>query len=184
MKFQFWFRPVQCSSSAAGIGSSGYRWNQRCPPSPAGRVSQHSGSDCSRPPGNSTKYCCSGVTPKVYTTRYSPTEPSGPSVSTKYPPSRVKNRLVTPKCSSVAPPKSPSTVSAVASCIARSWCEPSQRSCSAPWHSAHAARPTNRAGAVGAVPPGAGWPSGEQAPSHPQASKPISTGRAVGIRRV
>ena len=45
---------------------------------------------CSRPPGSSIRYCCSGVSPKVYLISKSAKPPSGPSVRTKNLPSRRK----------------------------------------------------------------------------------------------
>ena len=47
-------------------------------------------SACRRPPGSSIRYCCSGVTPKVYLISKSASLPSGPSVLTKNLPSRLK----------------------------------------------------------------------------------------------
>ena len=53
-----------------------------------GRVSQARGSACTRPSGNSTRYCCSGSSPNVYFTSKVASLPSGPSVSTMNLPSR------------------------------------------------------------------------------------------------
>ena len=39
MKFQFWYGPVQWRMSSCATASFGYRWNQRWPPSFAGRAS-------------------------------------------------------------------------------------------------------------------------------------------------
>ena len=71
---------------------------------------------------------------------------------TKNLPSRLKKREVTPPWVKLASSKSPSTVSAVASCIARSWCDPRHAAISLWWHSPQAALPTN----VGASAGGAG----------------------------
>ncbi len=68
MKFQFCDRRVQWSSSVWSIFSSGYWRNQRWPPCSRGRASQVTATACRRPPGSSTRYCCSGATPNVYLT--------------------------------------------------------------------------------------------------------------------
>jgi len=68
--------------------------------------------------------------------------PSGPSVVTKNLPSRRKKREVTSPWVKLASWKSPSTVSAVASCIARSWCDPRHAVISLSWQPPQAALPT------------------------------------------
>ncbi len=85
-----------------------------------GRLSQATDNTCSRPPGSSRRYCCSGVTPKVYLTSKSAALPSGPSVLTMNWEPRRKNRVLMPSYLNSVPLKSPRTVSGVTSCIARS----------------------------------------------------------------
>src|SRR5262245_64425754 len=65
---------------------------------------------CRRPPGSSTRYCCSGLTPKVYLISKSAGLPSGPSVRTMNRPSRLKNVEVMEPCVKRRSVKSPSTV--------------------------------------------------------------------------
>ena len=61
-------------------------------------------------------------------------------------PSRKKRARI-PSPSKRTPEKSPRTVSAVASVIAWSWCEPVQALVAASWHFAQATRPTKVASA-------------------------------------
>ena len=68
---------------------------------------------------------------------------------TKNLPSRRKKREVTSPWVKLASSKSPSTVSAVASCIARSWCDPRHAAISLSWHPPQAALPTNVGASAG-----------------------------------
>jgi hypothetical protein len=143
-------------------------------------------SACSRPPGISTRYCCSGVTPKVYLISKSAGLPSGPSVLTKNRPSRRKKVEVTPAWLNFAFAKLPSTVASIASAIARSWCEPCQASRSFAWHEAHAAPPMNSAAAGAATLVTAGVPAGARENHHTAAAESASTASAAmaQIRRL
>ena len=64
---------------------------------------------CMRPPGSSIRYCCSGRTPNVYLISKSARLPSGPSVFTKYLPSRVEKVVTESFWTNFAPLKSPCT---------------------------------------------------------------------------
>ena len=93
--------------------------------------------------------------------------PSGPSVETKNPPSRLKKREVRPAWVKLASSKLPSTVCAVASCIARACCDPRQAAISLWWQPPQAALPTNVGAAAGDV--------GEAAPQTPIAAIAAAT---------
>ena len=112
-------------------------------------------SACRRPPGSSIRYCCSGSTPNVYLISKSAGLPSGPSVRTKNLPSRLEKIAVLPRCSKRRSAKSPRTVCAVASCIARACCESVQALVSLAWQPAQAWLPTNVGGAADTAATGA-----------------------------
>src|SRR3569832_932482 len=129
--------PVQCNGSPATSFRLGEREYQRCPPSCLARVSHAIPSACNRPPGKPIKYCCRGATPNVSRTSNSASFPSGPSVLTQKFPSLLKKLLSMPSLLKVARSKSPSTLFAVASCIAALCCEALQSAYSEAWQEAH-----------------------------------------------
>jgi hypothetical protein len=109
---------------------------------------------CRRPPGSSIRYCWSGSTPNVYLTSNSPIFPSGPSVRTKYRPSRVENTEVTPALVKRALEKLPRTLLLSAISMAAACCELLHCACSWAWQAAQVAEPVKsgfdaRAAAVG-----------------------------------
>jgi hypothetical protein len=121
----------------------------------------------------------------VYFTSKSAISPSGPSVLTKNFPFFLKNRVMTGNWPKRASPKSPRTVSSVAGCMARSWCEPVHCSCCSGWQRAQAALVTKpgSSASVGAAAHGASALSGVSAASQANTAMAAASNAIGGFRR-